>query len=530
MNKEKYLSQEIFFKTITPIFIGGNQASDLSPYSDYVQLGNKIIYVDDKKFERALSSNDELIEKYVKAIRQKIDKSRTQSDFSLHSFIENNLGEVKNFAKTTIPVDQDIKHQSIKKFIATSGRPFIPGSSLKGALRTAIIYDWLINSMKGKTVLKEMQNKVNDLTDKISALEKKKSSGKATIEEEKTLKNIKGKQNVNKELSYFYDEQKLFGRISKDNQSGMDSRNIQVSDSDPIDFDNLSVLKLQRIKLRDNSEVSPFPSETLNNNVEGKFKIKLTRCFNQPDLQKYNSYSIMNVFQVLNQFSLASIKYELGSFNLIIRKLMDSSNERTNQFGPVLEFYKQLETEIEQNNNEYAIIRIGGGKTFFDNSIGLALFNSDIKIFKQYRELLELGKNPLSGKLVLGRFPTTRSLVEATKLPIGWIALSNNRKKIEQIDIYKSQIIPFSDDTKSSFGYISKPASSIHKYTLAEILDDKSKPAKVKILEGEFAGQVTILSSVRLINLGLTKGSKIYVDPLISAKVLQKADYKSKYE
>ena len=52
MKSEKYLSEIIKFKTLTPIFIAQNQANDLSPYSDFVQEENQIIYLDEQKFAR----------------------------------------------------------------------------------------------------------------------------------------------------------------------------------------------------------------------------------------------------------------------------------------------------------------------------------------------------------------------------------------------------------------------------------------------------------------------------------------------
>ena len=171
MPNSKYFIERIIIKTITPIFIGQNQANDLSPYSDFVQKGNEIIYIDERKFENALFSKEGLIDKYVNSVRQKIDKSRTQSYFNLGSFINNNLGEIENFAKIKLPVDQDIKHQKIKRFTNTSGRPYIPGSTIKGAIRTAIIYNWLTTNNNGKNLLNELINKINSVQERIKKLE-----------------------------------------------------------------------------------------------------------------------------------------------------------------------------------------------------------------------------------------------------------------------------------------------------------------------------------------------------------------------
>ncbi len=528
MNSSKYLSQKILLKTVTPIYIGQNQANDLSPYSDFVQLGNEIIYIDEKKFEEALFAKEALIDKYVKSVRQKIDKSRTQSDFNLINFITENLGDVNSFIKYKIPTDQDLKHQTIKRFINTSSRPFIPGSSIKGNFRTAVIYDWLSGTNTGKNLVKELFEKIQNLSERILELEIKKNDNSISEDETRELKKIKWKKNSESEIGRIYDEQKLFGRMSKDNLYGFDSRHLQISDSNSFTIENLSILKLHRIKLRDTSEVSPLPSETLNSNIEGSFTLKLEKDFVQNDLKKFNSFEIKDIFKILNEFSLASINYELDTFNEFHDKISSTTNREKNNYSAVINFYESLKSKIKSSNNEFAIVRLGGGKTFFDNSIGLALYNYDKNLFKKYRELMELGKNR-DGKLVQGKFPTTRTLVETTKLPIGWIAISTDKNLIQSLNLYQSKVIPV-EQTNSQPIIKSQSSPQQKSYILAEIIDATSKPPMVKILEGDYKDKETMLPAVKLETFNLTKGSKVYVELSLQKKILQKADYKGRLE
>lgn len=62
----------------------------------------------------------------------------------------------------------------------------------------------------------------------------------------------------------------------------------------------------------------------------------------------------------------------------------------------------------------------------------------------------------------------------------------------------------------------------------AEIIDDRAKPPKVKILEGKFAQQETILPRVELQNLGLFTGSIVYVKIVDRKGILEKAEYAGK--
>lgn len=524
MNGKDYLFENISLKTITPIYIGQNQANDISPYSDFVQIGNEILYIDEKKFEDALFSKKGLLDEYVKSIRKKIDKSRTQSDFDFKVFIENNFGEVSNFAKYRIPVDQDLKHQSIKRFINTSGRPYIPGSTIKGAIRTAIIFNWLTCTEEGKAIVAELIQIVKKISGEIEEQENRKKNNSLNETElkeiDRTLENPKSRKNIEKEFNSIYDEQKLFGKMSKENKDGFDSRYIQISDTTTFTNNDLSVLKLHRIKLRDSTEVSPLPSETLKPNIFGEFSFKLEKRFIQKNLEKFNSFTTKNIFKVINDFSLASIKYEVDTFTSF-------SNNQDNglNYSEIVKFYKELQSRVENSKNEFAVIRLGSGKTFFDNSIGLAIFNNSKEVFKQYRILLELGKNPQTKKLVEGRFPTTRTLVEVTNMPIGWIAISSNKNTIESLSLYETKIISINITNNASPN--SNPVQPKN-YTLAKIIDVNSKPPKVKILVGEYSGKETILAGVNLRNLGFGVESKVNVELVFQKKVLQKADYKGK--
>ncbi len=518
MISEKYMLEKLYLKTITPIFIGQNQANDLSPYSDYVQIGNELIYIDERKFEEALFSKEGLIDKYVIAIRQKIDKSRTRSEFELKSFILNNFEDVYKFVKIKVPVDQDIKHQTIKRFINSSGRPFIPGSSIKGAIRTAIIYDWLNSAENGKKVVIELINRINELYDEKNKLLEKAKYEALTDVEEKRLKDLTKKRKNEEEVDKIYNEKKIFGDLKP---FGYDARNIKITDSDPFTLNDISVLKLQRVKLKDGTGVSPIPCETLNPNLEGIFRVKIEKNFNHNELKKFNSYTIGDVFKIINKFSLDSIEYELSSFD-------------ESKFSESIDFYKKLKELIINSSNNFAILRLGAGKTYFDNSIGLAIYKTNKDSFKKFRELLELGKNPSSGRLAIGRFPTTRTLIEATKIPIGWIAISNNREMLKNLKIYETKLITINQPAQSPAtkpweeGGTNKPrpANSI----IAEIVDENSKPPKVKILEGKYVDEITILPQINIKNLGLTIGSKVYVILHFQKDKIQKAEYKGKVE
>lgn len=523
MNSDKYISEKLILRTITPVFIGTNQAIELSPYSDYIQKGDKIIIIDDKKLENVFSEKPELIDDFVNSIRSSIDKSKTLSEFDLRKFLEDNYGEVEKFQKYTLACDSDLKKTKIRRFISTAGFPFIPGSTIKGAIRTAIIYYWLTDTDNGKEKLSALISAIKLFFENQKKFE---GNNKQKLE----LKIIK------KKLDETLNEQMLFGE-QKNNPYGFDARHIRISDTNKFDFKELMISKLHRVKLRDEEEVSPLPSEVLKVNVETYFNYMLVKSFVQPSLVFLNLSNVNDLFKLVNQFSQASIDYEINSFESFHNKLKNKISADKTDYSDVIKFYGSLKEIIRKSNNQYAIMRIGNGKTYFDNSIGMAIYKEDEKTFKHFREILELGKNPTSKKLVEGRFPTTRTLTESTGLPVGWVAIFPESMKgsFNSINIYASYSF---NDGKNN--YLRTPNYSANKqlsklpnasktktYIIAEIIDDKAKPPKVKILEGDFKDHITILPGVRLEGLGLKKGSKVLVDLLKTKKgIVEKAEYK----
>ena len=59
---------KINIKTLSPVFIGGSEADNLSPYSDYIQHDDKIILLDQKKLSELISKDNSIIEKYVSIV------------------------------------------------------------------------------------------------------------------------------------------------------------------------------------------------------------------------------------------------------------------------------------------------------------------------------------------------------------------------------------------------------------------------------------------------------------------------------
>lgn len=129
---------EISLLTIAPVHIGNG--IEMSK-KEYICENGRYYFPNLYKLYTCLSSKrGNLLEKYD-------DQVINNSRMDLQSFLQDNYISERNFGGYSIPVtDVDNKKGNVKQFIRDAyQQPYIPGSSLKGALRTVISYQnkWL---------------------------------------------------------------------------------------------------------------------------------------------------------------------------------------------------------------------------------------------------------------------------------------------------------------------------------------------------------------------------------------------------
>jgi len=375
--RQTLTTHTIKLTTLSPLHIGAGDEHILSPYSDYVQRGDSLIYIDTEKLQKAMQGDNSLIDAYVKGMRQ---FENNRSTFSLEQFITGTLGkEIDDFAARVVKIEGDCKKAHIRRFISTAGKPFIPGSSLKGAIRTAVLVDWLLKTKDGKMLLDQIRVHV----------EKR---------DWKSLKRIDPAR-------------QCFGSISHDI-----FRYMRVSDSQVIEPTALSVSAMKRVSLRigrktfrRNTSDIPQLSETLNASVKSSCTLSFLKPRSTSSFSFIDQQSISSLFSIINRISLDSCLRELDELQSL------------NEFRDFITFYEKLEQDMKSLKTNEAILRLGGGKTWFDNSIGLSI-DSDIfgdeKLLGQYLFLLRIGNIP---------FPSTRSAIVKDNVPVqplGWIKLS----------------------------------------------------------------------------------------------------------
>ena len=363
---------------LSPVFIGGGEEAVLSPYTDYIKQGTQVVIIDQRKLQDALAKNLALIDEFVEGIRN-FDNNR--SLFSLSDFITKRLSiPISDVEQCRLPVEGDIQKTPIRRFIASAGRPFIPGSTIKGAIRTAVLLDWLLKTNAGKKQLAVIR----------MFIEKKDW----------------------KELKRVDPEKECFGSIARDA-----FKHLRVSDSALIGETSLSVSEIKRVSVKEQrgntqrrrSDI-PMWGEALNSGTESSFTVSFLKPSSLTGFSFLDKQSISLLLHILNAQSRESCERELQELELAPR-----------DFEPFRKFYENLLDTINKVGSKEAIVRLGGGKTWFDNSIGFAIDQDDFGpefLFGAYLKLLRLGNLP---------FPSTRSAILTNNLPthpLGWVKLS----------------------------------------------------------------------------------------------------------
>lgn len=145
--------------TLTPVTIGSG--AELSPYSDYIIDKNDVCFIDKKKLQdKILQKGDQYLEHYIQGVATGLDNNR--SNFDLKSFLTNHkiVGDISEVIAFRCPfVGNKASKLNIKGLLKSPLlEPYFPGSSIKGALKTVMMYNWLRNNKKASETIERVIN------------------------------------------------------------------------------------------------------------------------------------------------------------------------------------------------------------------------------------------------------------------------------------------------------------------------------------------------------------------------------------
>ncbi|MBE2206562.1 MAG: type III-A CRISPR-associated RAMP protein Csm5 [Saprospiraceae bacterium] len=352
---------KLSIRTLTPVSIGGDKGEQLSPYADYVfsRDGKMLHFLHLKKLEETVAAQG-IIDEYVHAIRSAMDNNR--SEFDLEQFITDRLHQsIDDFTARRV-LQQGLnpgQRVFITPIVKNAGAPYIPGSSIKGALRTAMLYDWLVNTEQGEPYMNSAAQALGQLAqlrERWFNLKKNRSDFRDIRQVEMEIKKLD---------RAVFNEDDLFGRL----HDGPEARFLRVRDTAPLHQSEMEVQSLRRIRIVPGKGKSTIPQvvEAIPAGTALESEISVLPDFTKPELAYWNKAGTTELLTYLNAFSTACIENEITELSDALE--VGSKLDFASEIRRLLKFYEDLK---EQCNEGELIIRLGFGKTINDNSLLLA--------------------------------------------------------------------------------------------------------------------------------------------------------------
>lgn len=524
---------KIYVKTLTPVHIGTGK--DIEKFEYQVNDGN---------FSRINFSklSELLMERYPDKFTEWINKVSNEENVSNILSLPIIRKQIAGNEKIDIEINKSIQYKlkinasidkKVRENIKTGNNElFIPGTSIKGAIRTSLLSDALTRLSDGakSEFIKNTGTKIKKIRDNPKEKEKIKKSICDFIENEIFYCGFEKTESNGKRNSVFSDEKfdlMKFILIS-DSNSLKSEKNGEVSNlkmfkmkqtsGRPLVYsESISGNSYLEFDLRIDKEFILKAKELLNvkNNDFGKkewinFKEKFERLYNL----KLDSLNRENIEKAITDKILNAVS-KLGQNVYLREKLwLDSLNGNVGS-----QFIKNFYSRNDFENS----MKIGYGSSFLATTIFLWMYNDNTlkteldKVLK----LFGIGKHTSGSKsdIDLNNFPFTRKYENNNNeiSPLGWIQLSKNEYSKEEDKLETETILN-----------TNKKIEKKESWSEAEIIHVKQKnePTLIIVIEGEFNGMELKLPYSNTSELAI--GKRLYVT--IEKNKKQLKDSKVRFE
>ena len=286
---KNYKVYRMSLTTLSPVFIGSGEELNKSMY---VYNDNEIMIIDEKKLIKELLLRKGLYESFLNGC--------SSGDLNLTNFLEKNLHGYKDIDiyKYKITSYSNIKtngkFNNINTFIKSSnGKPYIPGSSIKGAIRTAIIANEIYHNKEKYINFFENKNYPKNFNGKFA---------KTPIDNLKELENIALKNIFSKYSNIFNENYKI--EVSPN----ILFKFLYVSDSNEVNLDNLFIGKQHDFSTKGNKlNELPIFMEFIKPEIKFNFSISI-------DKSVIDYFDIKNIIKKLKNYALQYI-YSIEELN-----------------------------------------------------------------------------------------------------------------------------------------------------------------------------------------------------------------------
>lgn len=277
---KNYKVYKMSLTTLSPIFIGSGEELNKSMY---VYNNREIMIIDERKLIKELLLRKGLYESFLNECYS--------GNLNLTNFLEKHLNGYKDMDiyKYKIMSYSDVKTNSkfnnINTFIKSSnGKPYIPGSSIKGAIRTPIIANEIYNNKEKYIKLFKDRNTIINLEDL----------------ENKVLTDIFSN------FSFKFNNEEDKSEVPPD----ILFKFLHISDSNETSLDNLFIGKQYDFSTKGNKlNELPIFMEFIKPETEFNFTISIDRSV-------IDYFDIKNIIQNLKNYALQYI-YSIEEINIL---------------------------------------------------------------------------------------------------------------------------------------------------------------------------------------------------------------------
>lgn len=278
----------------TPLNIGSGRELNKG---EYVIFNNRLLLINETELFRILEKNN-LIKPFMEEVEKNMER------FSLKDFLKN-----KDLLKTEIlekislysiklKKDSEIKKGRLRIFIKDAFlRPFIPGSSIKGAIRVALLYSFLNKDENFKNrFIRSVEGIVGEYLNEFKIKKGKILKGKNLKDFQRNERNkirkkineIKKKLKKDFEKKYLSPDKEILENfiLNSENKNPHTDllRCLKISDSLPLDRNKLSIAKIEFLTFGGKKDIRfdypakllriPLISEVLDEGSVIEFEVK----------------------------------------------------------------------------------------------------------------------------------------------------------------------------------------------------------------------------------------------------------------
>lgn len=430
---------KLHIKTLSPLHIGNGEKYNSLAYLE--DIGAKKVYiVDFEKIEGILNTKE--MESFMNWV--------TSTEYpSLYNFIKDILkraglmNEFKKVAIYSLNNYSTVRNlRDIECFIKQNNKPYIPGTEIKGAIRTAIAYHLLNKNISHYLWLKDkllkLQSKYKNAF-LVLATCNKRGNDFLSIAELKTISQIeykrlfgeKGANEIINKLSQGIDPKRKVNAIkkallkeAKDIEKDLQNRLFRANGKADAKYDLLKFLHLPDSDLKSPSECL-FVSDLKTLNISRSPNIFQELC------KKDQTFTCQGLKLENNQIVLDKLGFDDDQKWIIsdIKNILQCCYEFTNRlldeeiaypyYPPKVK--DKLKTIKGQNKPESPVIRVGKNEGYLSVTVGLIIKDRDKTLYDNV--LCHATKNTS----YTGNFPKTRRIVNLANGDVdtcGWVKLN----------------------------------------------------------------------------------------------------------